>query len=182
MRVFAALPIPQEIKDEIAGIGKLIKARYENIKLVETSNIHLTIHFFGELDDNEVRRLYSVMDDKRLVIERVNASLGNIGFFPPRGNPRVIFVDIENGRESIYRFHGVFEELIRDAEFKVENKPFQTHITIARNKSSRISTEELKLKNAYRKLPFVFDRFVLYQSILHRSGPEYIPLRTVMFS
>ncbi len=181
MRVFAALPLPEETRIEVTRVGKLIKRKYENIKLVEKSNIHLTIHFFGEVNDREIEHLYSVMNNEQLVIDRLRASLGKIGFFPSRGNPRVIFIDIEDGKESIYKFHGIFETLIGEAGFKIEKRPFQAHITIARNKSARIDHSELKVEDSYKKISFIFDRFVLYQSILHRNGPEYIPLKTVMF-
>ncbi len=181
MRVFAALPVPEDVKGEIARIARLIKERYENVKLVENSNIHLTIHFFGEINNEELERLYSIMDDERLVVERLRASLGKIGFFPSRGNPRVIFIDIDEGKERVYKFHGAFEILIKEAGFEIDSRPFQTHITIARNRFARIDTERLRGEDSYKGMSFVFDRFVLYQSVLHRKGPEYIPLRTVMF-
>ncbi len=181
MRVFAALPIPTDVKSEIARVGRLIKVEYENVKLVKEHNMHLTIHFFGETDEVALKSIISVMENISLPRSKMELALGGLGFFPPRGNPRVIFVDIDTGREVVYRFHEVFAKLIEEKGFKLDSKPFQTHITVARNRGARINAKSLTDKIEYRKLHFTIDRFVLFRSILHKEGPEYIPLKTVMF-
>ncbi|NOY09264.1 MAG: RNA 2',3'-cyclic phosphodiesterase [Spirochaetes bacterium] len=180
MRVFAALPIPSEIKEEIAAVNKSIKKLYSDLKIVDILKMHITLHFFGGISDNEYQVLADLWGNKTLKIPVIKTACGSIDFFPPSGKPRVIYLDLNKGSGQIISYRERLEKLLTEAGFKKDEKIFKPHITLARNKFVYIDRCKLQ-KLVIPEREFVLDRLVLYQSVLHREGPEYKPLKTVYF-
>ncbi len=180
MRVFAALPIPSKIKEEIAVITRSIKKLYSDLKIVDILRMHITLHFFGGISDNEYDALADLWENQTLKIPVIKTAYGSIDFFPPSGKPRVIFLDLKEGSSRIVSYRERLEKLLTEAGFKKDEKIFKPHITLARNKYVYIDRSELQ-RLVIPEREFVLDRLVLYQSVLHREGPEYKPLKTVYF-
>lgn len=181
MRVFAAIPVPENIRNELQKLSTSISMVYGNLNFVKPDGIHLTLFFFGEIPEEKAEVLKSIMDDDILKISKIKTSLKSIGQFPEHGNPRVLFVDLENNLEPIMEFSRVYRDLAGKAGFREENeKPFKPHITIARNKFEKVDISKLKDISIFRDT-FSFDRFVLYQSVLKPGGAEYRALKTLMF-
>jgi 2'-5' RNA ligase len=182
MRVFIALPLPPPVCVKLKESAEGLKTQYPGLKIVRNEGIHITLFFFGEIPEIAVNTLKTVMDNPALKYPKIKVSLGNWEQFPTRGNPRVIYVDIKEGKEQVLSYFETYRQLIADNGWprKREEKPFVPHITIARNKRERINPQfikQLKLPD----LSFFIDRFVLFQSILKRTGAEYFPLKTIMF-
>lgn len=182
MRVFAALPLPGPIILRLEEAARRLAAGCPGLKIVRPEGMHLTLHFFGEIAEEQAARVGAVMEDPALDLPAIPAALGPFGQFPPRGNPRVIWCGIRRGAEAVADRQRTFRRLIGGAGFPPDpaERPFSPHITLARSGSERIAP------GALEELPilsdeFVLDRLVLYQSILSRQGAEYRPLKTVAF-
>ena len=52
MRTFIAIELPKEIKEYLARVQNKLKASGADVKWVEPANIHLTLKFLGEIDEN----------------------------------------------------------------------------------------------------------------------------------
>ena len=50
-RLFIAIPIPENIKKELINITKLP----DNFRLTQPQNLHITILFLGETDENNIQ-------------------------------------------------------------------------------------------------------------------------------
>ena len=180
MRIFAALPLPLNLKIEIGEKQKELKDIYKNLKYVNPENMHLTLYFFGEIDESKTEEIFDIMDDPSMRSDRIKCSIDEAGFFPDSGMVRVVYLGIKNGKNEIVAYQKNFVELLARRGFAIADKPFNTHITVARNKREKIKKELVKEK-LHLQSAFTIDRIVLYRSILHRDGPRYIPLKTVMF-
>lgn len=182
MRVFAALPLPQPVLLRLEEVGQLLKSRYRDLRVVRSEGMHVTLRFFGELDEEAVRRARGAMEDPALRIAPIAAALSHYGQFPPRGNPRVIWCGFGQGAQEISAFQKVFERLLAGAGFPPdpEERGFTPHVTLARNSRERVPPGALQALPPLPE-PFLLDRLVLFQSILSRSGAEYHPLHTVRF-
>ncbi len=182
MRVFAALPIPEAVISALTGVAGTLKKHYHRLKVIKPQGIHITLLFFGELSEERIQPIMEIMESPDLHIERIKASLGPIGCFPVRGNPRVIYCRIEAGKDQITAFYGKFYAMVKklSGHYINNEKDFIPHITLARNKYERIDA------GVFKHLPelkqsFTIDSFVLFQSILKPQGAEYRPLKTVKF-
>jgi 2'-5' RNA ligase len=187
MRIFAGLPIPGEMIEKVRQVCGYLKETYRGLNVVKAEGLHITMHFFGEMPKHAVDDLIQLMDDQSLKRTKIGASFNGFGQFPPRGNPRVLFVHIEQGKEEIASYQENYAKLIRSHGFgnpedKKPDKKFVPHITIARNKRERLP------RDFCGSIPFTLtdsypiDRCILYQSILTSTGAEYEALKTIIFS
>jgi 2'-5' RNA ligase len=182
MRVFAALPLPDALCGLINEGAILLKKRCRGLRTVNDNAMHITVHFFGEIDRERVELLSRLMDEPSLRQDRFNISLGPLGWFPPRGRPRVLFYTLAAGGDRIMRVYSVFRDLIADHGWprQADERAFTPHLTVARNKFEYVEPEVM----AGIPVPagsFSIDRLVLFQSILKPGGAEHVPLKTVEF-
>jgi len=183
MRIFAALPLSSEIRKILSEAMDKLSLSYKNLKMVPLLSLHITLHFFGEISEEKTEKLKSVLDDPLLDGRIIKASLGGLGSFPARGNPRVIFCTLKEGAEEVASFSRTFNEIIHDSGLAVEEegRSFTPHITLARNKGGRIDPHFLNSFEPEQQV-FLFDRLILYQSILRSTGAEHRPLKTLIFA
>ena len=178
MRVFAALPLPNESKQQVYSILRELGRRAPRLSLVRPEGLHVTVHFFGEVSDARVADLLDTVRACEFGNCRFKANASGISQFPQYGVPRVLYVRLDDrGRfiEVVQRFRNV----ARQCGFSVDSKSrgLIPHITVARNrKRSPVGPRELSIP--WEPFEVLFDRLVIYRSILMRNGPRYEPLHT----
>ena len=182
MRVFAGLPMPGAIIQRINCILSFFKERHKGLKLVKPEGIHITLFFFGELSEDKVNEIISLMDSPDIHRQKIKTAINGIGQFPGRGNPRVIFLNIKEGKDKIIEYYNTYLKLIGQAGYKSQDKDkkYEPHITIARNKREKLKYNYLEDAPGIEEV-FYLDRCVLFNSVLKPQGAEYFPLKTVMF-
>jgi len=182
MRVFAGLPMPAAAITKIEAVLTVLKKQYKYLNFVKPEGLHLTMLFFGELAESEVHKIVQLMENPALKIEKIKTRLSRLSQFPPKGNPRVIFVDLEGGTELITAYQKKYANLITASgiPFNKDDKPFVPHVTIARNKREQLQPGFI---STFAPLNFDFeiDRLILFQSRLSAAGADYLPLKTIMF-
>jgi 2'-5' RNA ligase len=123
----------------------------------------------------------------------IQASLGNVGFFPPRATPRVLFVDLRDGVAEVKNLYRTFHDLIRPLGYREQEREFVPHITIARNRGARSGRGRLERDQPVKIPPdwrsvgtmelldgsFVINRLIIYASHLKPGGAEYVPLKQI---
>jgi 2'-5' RNA ligase len=182
MRVFAGLSLPRNAIGSVRLTIDRVRSACGNLGYVRPEGLHITIHFFGDIGDRGVDALVRLMNDPLLSVKRIDARLGGISYFPERGNPRVIFVELDEGAEGAVSVYEAYHDLIGRIGYRMEERDrFVPHITIARNRGARIDTVALCTIDT-EKTAFVFDRIVLFRSVLGPGGATYTPLATRMFT
>jgi 2'-5' RNA ligase len=180
MRVFAALPLPREALDALAPLRAALTARWPGLRPVRTDGLHLTLHFFGEVDEGGVRRLAGLWRDPGLRGPALAVAFGSLGRFPELGSPRVIWIGIGGGAGPVCDFQRALESRIAALGFREDPKGFSPHLTLART-GMPAPPSELLDGFAAPRLDFAFEECVLFQSILGPHGPTYVPLSAIQF-
>lgn len=183
MRVFAALPLPPRVVSELEELSEELGRRWHRLKGVRREAFHITLLFWAELQEQQVQRLVALLDEPQMSRRQpMSVSLGRLGQFPSRGNPRVIFRSVEEGSREIIAFQRLLTEKVRHlaADFPLESRPFTPHVTVARNKGEILDPGGW-VSPAAPGESFRIDRCVLYRSELQPQGPLYTPLKTIMF-
>lgn len=164
MRIFIAIEIPDEIKKEIIEIQKHLPAFKR--KLTEEENLHLTLKFLGEIEENKIEEVKKRL--REIKFKSFEAEIDKIGFFDKRDRG-IIWLNLTNcenlQKEIDQKLKGLFE---------VE-KRFMSHLTIARTKlikNKKEFLEELK-KIKIQKNNFFVKEFKLIESKLSEKGSEY---------
>jgi len=92
MRLFAAIPVPDMIKDYAWEIKNQLDVGLFDIKWVEYENYHLTLKFLGEVQEHEIQGIKDRLQMAAEASPPINLFFGGLGFFPHRNHPRVIWL------------------------------------------------------------------------------------------
>jgi RNA 2',3'-cyclic 3'-phosphodiesterase len=180
MRLFAALPIAEPARGEIAKLLARLRGPGWPLRLVHEHGLHLTMKFFGEVPS---ARLEVIEEAVRAAVPgtgTLQLQLADVGAFPSEHRPRIIWVglDAPPGLELLQ------DRLERRAEaigFPPEGAPFRPHVTLARvREGQRLPAGALgSLVGQYDSVGFLASELVLYESVLGRGGPHYEPRLTL---
>jgi len=181
MRIFAALPLPAQAVKKLEEMAAELKNRYPDLRVVKPQGMHITMVFFGELNQDQVLEIMRVMDSPELKVASIQTVLGGIGQFPPKGRPRVIYCPVHRGAPEISYLYRLYHQLLsKTGGLSIEEqREFTPHITLARNRDTRLSLSDVEEFFRF-EYSLILDRFVLYQSILRPQGAEYKTMKTVM--
>ena len=174
MRLFFALPLPPAIQRDLAALRRdLGKARW-----VPAAQLHLTLRFLGEVDDDTATRVIEAVREER---ERAPWALPplrarGIGTFGGR-KPRVLFAGV-TPREPAEAVAASIERAVVGVGLAPEARPFAAHITLARFARPDLDriTAFLRDEATFATEPFEVPEAILYRSKLTPSGALHEPL------
>jgi 2'-5' RNA ligase len=174
MRVFAALPLPPGTSAALAAALEPVRARHGDIRWVNPSGFHLTLHFFGEVGAGQLADLERALADPRLKRHSIAARLGGMGQFPPHGSPRVVWVAISQGGEEARALWEAFEQVIAPLGWERDPRGFTPHVTVGRAGRGGAGPIE-SVMPSIPEAAFAFDAIVLFESVLGKDGAAYRP-------
>jgi len=188
VRVFAAFPLPPAVA---AGIGSAFSSARKlapRVRWVSSEAMHLTLHFFGEIPEDGISSFAPVFDDPDLRIPAIRTSLGEPGFFPSAGSPRVLWVGLRTGVDAMNAFWRSFTERLEPlrkagaplSRWSPEARGFAPHVTVARAGSAPLSPQWAQ-GVSIPSGEFSITECVLFQSVLGEGGARYVPLKTIPF-
>jgi 2'-5' RNA ligase len=180
MRVFAALPLPPEAVAALQRTIAELASRADRLRWVNPQGLHLTLHFFGELEAEAVARLGSLWDEPALASPPIPSSFGALGQFPERGSPRVVWVGIGRGAGEIVSYQQRLASRLASMGYPPDPRGFSPHVTLARNPGSRLAAD-WRAGVEPPRLDFAIEHCVLFQSILEPRGARYVALRDARF-
>ncbi len=153
----------------------------EKIRWVEPANIHLTLAFLGENDEDQVSKAGEIMREAANNYEPFEINFNGTGVFRDIRQPRVIWLGIE-APQSLYDLREVICEALKEEGLYRDEKPFRPHLTLGRMKyiaKKNVLADILKSSDSHDLSPQTVNELILYESILKPDGPVYSPLRKV---
>ncbi len=169
MRCFLAIELPKEIKEELLKLQKQLPDA--SMKLIEPENLHLTLKFFGEIDDSQVNKIKDTLDQVKF--GKFKASLGKIGVFPLPTFVRVVWIALEP-IEKVKELHKKIDAVLEKEGIK-KDQSFESHITLTRVRFIQNKEEFSKKLQDIKINPIEFEitKFALKKSELTKAGPIY---------
>ncbi len=154
------------VRAKLYDYEKIKKSYYPYFrgKWVEEENLHVTLYFFGEVEDKNkiIEKIKKISFPKKRVLLKGEGSFGQ--------PPKILFVNLQ---KNIYlQSYLKLEEI-----FGKTKKGFKPHVTILRIKKI--------LKKGYfdvindskkRELGYLKKEVILFQSRLTPNGPIYTPI------
>ncbi|MEW5802220.1 MAG: RNA 2',3'-cyclic phosphodiesterase [bacterium] len=140
IRSFVALAIDAKIQKEIGCVQEqLIKSAQKTacrVSWVKPETIHLTVKFLGDIPLSEVKAILNALQTAAQGISAFALQIEGLGVFPSQRNPRVIWVGISEGIESLRVMQPRVEQELAALGFPREKKKFNPHLTLGRIRSS----------------------------------------------
>lgn len=168
-RTFIALRLPEPLIEALDRYISVLKKRNpsRSIKFVEAKNIHLTLHFLGYLNQEQIHQMKKIL---RVMVKKYRSftlKTETIDAFPNRKRPRVIYVMI-TPHETLLSIHEELKKEIKNLHIETDSRPWKAHLTLARLKKPNIIIDKEP-----PALSFLVKSIDLMKSTLSRSGAQY---------
>jgi 2'-5' RNA ligase len=178
MRTFLAVEVPESVRKPIHDFIAIEAKNELPIKWVAFGNLHITLKFLGEIDEKKRADIVPAIEDVCRKQGCFRVRLGGLGCFPTPRNPRVLWVDLEDGDAALCQIAAELERRLREFGFE-EEKRFHPHLTIGRvKKPCRVDSI---LEKKINTDAFEVSSITLFKSTLRPDGPIYDPLDRFTF-
>lgn len=194
IRTFLAVEPSEELHRQLAQIQQGLKLRLSRdmtkdvrISWVQPAAIHLTIKFFGDIDEQLIDPLRAALEPVVTGRLPISIPLERLGAFPRVQQPRVLWVgpseQWEQGEDAkrLAALHRAVEECCRSFGFAPEGRPLSPHLTLARIKTGERQAGQALAKSGALDRPVALGvltlaSLVLMKSELRPSGSIYTKL------
>ena len=152
------------------------------LRWTPAANIHLTLHFLGNLDADRQAAVRSRLEDP-LATAPFDLSLGDLGTFPASGPPKILWIAVGEGRQELAAIHRELGVRLRASGLPIEDRPFSPHLTLARVRDAE-RRRVRRLPAELRRVPISRIQWhvgdvTLYFSDLSGPAPKYDAVQRV---
>ncbi|PIP67720.1 MAG: RNA 2',3'-cyclic phosphodiesterase [Candidatus Omnitrophica bacterium CG22_combo_CG10-13_8_21_14_all_43_16] len=179
IRAFIAVEIDNQTRQKISDLVSCLKKTGSDAKWITEDQMHLTLKFLGNIGWDKVQKISETLSVISDSFKSFKIGFSAIGAFPNLDHPRVIWLGIDKGQESLKILNGKIEAGLEKAGFAKEDREFSPHLTLARIRSPKNISNLVKLigeKNLTPAGELLIDKLTLFQSALTPKGAVYTAL------
>jgi RNA 2',3'-cyclic 3'-phosphodiesterase len=182
IRSFLAFELPPGIKKEVAGISGEVKKTGLRASWVKPGNIHLTVIFLGDVNEQDTPGIISSIDNVIGKYKPFDISLGRMGVFPDIRKPRVLWLGLNGEIERLAALRDDLQKPLETFDVKQEKRSFKPHLTLGRfRKPVRDKSLLEKILGKYGDISGPdgkLDELILFKSVLNPGGSVYTKINT----
>ncbi|WP_339228567.1 RNA 2',3'-cyclic phosphodiesterase [Oceanobacillus sp. FSL K6-2867] len=171
---FIAIQLPENLQVYFSAWQTELQTKLTYKQWTHQKDLHVTLQFLGEVDDNKIRQLTEALDE----LERVSSfdtKVGSLGIFGNPNKPRVLWAGV-NKTNALAQLQKRVESCTKTVGFPEENRAYTPHITLAKkwNGTGSLDRNTIeKLKEAWNETrPMTVEEVVLYR-IHPKQTPKY---------
>lgn len=183
IRLFLAIDLPAEARARVVAARDQLRRTLreagmdDGFRWVAPENLHLTLRFLGDVPDDAATLVKAAMQ-KPLDRSAVRITLGALGVFPPRGRPRVLHVQVDEGAPELSALRDALDTRLAPlCRWERETRPFAPHLTLGRGRDRAAVDPDafLRVREAapWPAVSFDASRVTLFSSRTLSTGPEY---------
>jgi 2'-5' RNA ligase len=181
IRAFIAIELPRETRADLERVAGRLRASAADVRWVKTDDIHLTLKFLGDVEEDRVTEIAGCIEQCLEGIPPFSIAVRGLGAFPSDHNPQVIWIAAEDASGRLSLLERSLEDGLSRMGFKKEKRPFSPHFTLGRLKSPRgkeaVRRGLVELKNTDCG-SYTAEAVCLFKSDLRPSGPIYTVLKS----
>ena len=145
-------------------------------------NIHLTLKFLGDISQSRLESLSKAA--AKAVFTCSQSAVQGSGVFPTRGQPRVLWIGIEDLQGKLGELYSRLEDECAKAGFRKEARAFHPHLTLARLRKpdgARALAEAHK-EMQFEPIEFTVSELLVIRSELSSAGSKYTTISRHRFA
>jgi 2'-5' RNA ligase len=130
----------EPVRIAAADVAGRLRARLDgdlhlNPRWVPAENLHITLWFIGEVDEERAAVLLSSLQHP-FRTGPFDLHLAGLGAFPRSGAPRVLWLGVREGQDGLRALHAEVGARLRPFGFEAERRLYSGHVTLARVKDA----------------------------------------------
>ncbi len=181
IRSFLAIELSEGLKETVAEYIRELGQVPSRIKWVSPLQTHLTLKFFGSITEETIENIFRTLSPVLSTYPRFCLTLKGLGAFPNLFRPRVIWFSVGGETKILQGLHQTIEQALIPLGIPKEDRPFQGHLTLGRNKENQVNEKLYRRLSEYSKEEtalFEVEEVTLFRSDLKPAGPVYSKLKT----
>jgi 2'-5' RNA ligase len=134
-RLFIAIELPTNTRHKIQQHIDRLRRELPDARASWTreENLHFTLKFFGNVSVGKVEDLSNAIQRATTRISPFEMVIVGCGAFPPKGNPRVLWIGVSPATQTpCQNLFEALEDECAKAGMPREHRPFHPHLTLAR--------------------------------------------------
>lgn len=171
MRCFISIDIDKELVDKVVEIQKRVRNLSVDVKLVEPENLHFTVKFIGDVNEDEVNGVEKSLGECLKGESGFKINVNGVGYFGSPSHIRTLWLGLDQGEDKLMKLMKKVNDFV-----KVGDKNFSPHLTIGRIKSGVNRELLLEFLNGSKNVKvgeMNVNEVKLKSSVLDKGGPIY---------
>jgi 2'-5' RNA ligase len=185
-RLFIALELPANVRRSVKDHIDRLRQEVSDARASWTreENLHLTLKFVGATPVTMVEALSAAAQRAASAVSPFELSVGGCGAFPTHGQPRVLWIGINDPSGELNDYYRALEDECAKAGFQREERPLHPHLTIARLRQPRGSRRlvEIHKQAGFEPIPVNIRDVCLIRSERRNEGSRYTVISRHDFS
>ncbi len=181
-RIFIAINLPKEVKNELAKVQDEIRVNFEidPMKWVNEDNLHITLAFLGSVEKETLQSIESELE--KLDFARFEFLLDDVKYVPSRERAKMIW-STGQGKQLNNLSREVDSILTEVSGLRYSPDEFTPHVTLGRVKSFEFKNQPLEeiplLEDMFVNLNFRIESVDIMESKLKKGGPNYNKIKSI---
>jgi 2'-5' RNA ligase len=178
MRLFVAIDLTHAARAAIADEQKRLMRAFgrsdRSIRWVKPEQMHLTLVFIGNVDDERAARIADAMRGD-IVVRPFEVGFARTGVFPPHGAPTVLWLGVGRGASETIEVQRHVADRLEELGVERERRAYHPHLTLGRWRSSRASDRRrvVEASRGDEVAQIDVSSVTLYRSHLSSQGSTY---------
>ena len=175
--MFCAFEFPEALRARISEHSRKVREAVPEAAASwsRPENIHLTLNFFGNVDQEKVPAISAAATRVIKKFSPVQLRAARTGAFPGPRWPQVLFIGIEDSSGSLSKLQNQLADEFAREGFPKEKRVFRPHLTIARVRNPHRAAElaQTHFEMNFEPVELTLDELVLFRSELSSKGSKY---------
>jgi len=182
-RTFLAIDFSESFTQRIIEYLGSVTPRFTGRRLswVDPRIFHLTLHFFGDVDDRGVDALREKFRAVAAAVAAPRIEIAGLTYLPSAHSPRVLCLNLAvEPKDALAPLLAEAKALAASLRVMNEDRTWRAHLTLARVREDKVPpVATLPLPPRYAYSPGSFE---LKESFLSPQGPRYATIESFPFS
>lgn len=176
-RTFIAIDAVDEVHVRALQVIDQLQSCASNVKWVEPDKLHWTLHFLGDITDEDVAHVCRLVGKVAVRHEPFLLTARGVGAFPKLERPRTLWLGATAGSEPLCRLQAELEAGLVKLGFRGESRRYVPHLTLGRVNRGRVGgaglAEQLPQLAQFDGGVMEVAEVTVCASVLQREGATY---------
>lgn len=171
MRLFIAVTLGVDVEVAATAALERLRALAPQARWVPPANLHLTLNFLGDVDEEQAGRVQRALEDVAPRHRPLWLSIQGGGGFGTPEHPRVLWAGVGGNTAALAALQEDVTEQLRPLGFEPEHRTYVAHLTLARARPPRGDADLVRCVRALQDEHWGearVDRLVLFESLSGR--------------
>jgi len=146
--------------------------------------MHVTLAFLGRTPDERLPDATAAVESAAAAVTAFDVELDRPGRFPTTGRPRVIYLGIGAGAQTVLTLGERVRAELGRRDIPFDGKPLRAHVTIGRvgEDVTLVDARAIAAAAEAMRVPHLryrVDNVIAFESVLSPRGPKYTPRATI---